>query len=1586
MRGCSSRAPSAWDWGTPNACVTFPGMAEIGRAASAFSVPEFQRTALVIGISYGGEIPHLPNARRDAEAIAACLRRRHGYADCRLLVDGDASGAAIVAALEALAARVGPQHQVVFYFAGHGLATPDETNAIEGYLLPAGAKLGRESTYLRMRELRSIFRKMGERGCHHLLVVLDCCFAGVFARTVTKDVEPWTERAAPKPVYERWIRHRAFQLLTSAAHDEEAVDSLIFRAWSEGTGVDPNHSPFARALLDGLGEPCAADLNGDGIVTARDLAAHLDKTFHELAQRTPLHQTPHLWTLDWHEAGEFVFLVGEPRPRRLDPLLPDKNPYRGLEPFERDQRHLFFGRERVVTDLHAQIRAAPLTVVLGPSGVGKSSILRAGLLPLLDPLDSGPGWEIIGPMRPTAQPLTALAAALEKAGYDRSPAAHCEATLDDLAAAPRIMGVGSVLLVVDQLEELLTMTRDDEERALFLGLLGVCLHEHPMPEGAPLVASIADVLKRCKDRKRRQLALEIAGMLLPLRGRLHTLVVVRSDYEPHFVSALASPADAMQKLWSSRRFVVPDMNREELRACIEKPAAHEIVFFDACRRDADQKGKPLVETLLDEVDGMPGALPLLSLALSEMFLHFVSQDREDRTIGWDDYDFIGGGVIGALERCAETLYPPHHADLRETLLRVLARMVAIEGGETARRRVHHDELCFADADEQTRVRQVVQRLIDARLAVGKPLADRPDLDATGHVEPAHDALVKAWPLLLQHLEKRQGALILHRNLWEAAKEWNASRRQPSALWDDERVIRLRELAQLGPAPPTNDATPRSPLARWSGAALSWLQDLRGDDRVVRAVPPHTLNRLEREFMLESLRVRRRRRALFVGLVMTVMAVLAVTTGVALRAANAARAAATAEQKAKDLAIEKQEIADQQADLALDMATKASLAAEEADFQRDWASDERDEANKQRDEARRQRDEAERAAETVQGAAAKMLAQAGGDELRALAEGMKAMDRALAAGHAPSAQSWQGLLDALSSARRTTTFRTPTEGIDSPLFLDNTTVMAIGSGDEHKEPTLLFWDVRTGHSTRSPRHLSVPVTDLVAHRGTTVWARGKWSTFWSLDLTARQEAREPIEAKDLWVFAATPGGRPLLLGARKHETDAGSRVTVEVLTEDAQTRIASLDGDMPKTIPRYAFDEAGRWVALWETVSTYIGVWDLESGNRVAQTFALPHAAIRVAISPDRGRIVACTNRNELVIYDGAQQELKPFDERATSSAAFSFAREWVAIGTGGKVELRSFQGNKLDEIRSYRSEIVGLEASPDGRHVVIREREAPPRSWHVEQGPWSVKVGEEILSFKSVALSADDQRVAAAGADNRVLLYDPARPEKKVGELEGFSGNVLTMAFSPRRDRLLTVSVSDKLDLLVQVHRQSRESYVGTNRSVNIGPGKSSRAAFSPDGHLIAVWRDDLPPMLFEVLPTELRRIDDARVRTIQTWAPSPGLRGTSLADASTGARSPDGRFVAKSTAGSVVVMDGAGRNAVLTYPPRGTGGRVSRVGFTSDGRSIVVTYDDDGVIFLYPFAPEALLVEACKAMRTADEWSDVQQLCLRHRAERPGH
>jgi hypothetical protein len=303
--------------------------------------------AIVIGINnYQNGIPTLGTARQDAEAIAHLLETDYHF-QVHLITDKtdtQATSQNLKTWLETKLPEImktATPSRLLFYFAGHGIALNGDEGP-QGYLIPQDAKLGDVSTYLPMQQVEAALSQLP---CRHCLIILDCCFAGAFRWSSTRHRHLAPINSIHKERFDRFIQNPAWQVITSAASDQYALDSLDIK---DDRGIAKNntqHSPFAAALIEALGG--SADVyppekngkpSGDGVIIATELYMYLRDAVEIRTDTKNQRQTPQIWSLKKHDKGEFIFL---PPGHELN--LPDapslnevesNNPYQGLKSYE----------------------------------------------------------------------------------------------------------------------------------------------------------------------------------------------------------------------------------------------------------------------------------------------------------------------------------------------------------------------------------------------------------------------------------------------------------------------------------------------------------------------------------------------------------------------------------------------------------------------------------------------------------------------------------------------------------------------------------------------------------------------------------------------------------------------------------------------------------------------------------------------------------------------------------------------------------------------------------------------------------------------------------------------------------------------------------------------------------------------------------------------------------------------------------------------------------------------------------------------------------------------------------------------------
>jgi WD40 repeat protein/transcriptional regulator with XRE-family HTH domain len=424
-------------------------------------------------------------------------------------------------------------------------------------------------------------------------------------------------------------------------------------------------------------------------------------------------------------------------------------PYRGLERYEPEHTDWFFGRETLITAVLTRLagrlaRGGPL-FILGPSGSGKSSLLRAGVIPALGRGDC-PGVRQWILMTPGAQPILELAQQLannagiavdELESMLRTDPVHAAAVVRAATDSRTVGADGATLIVVDQFEELFTTCCRDSERALFVDVL------------AALTAPTDDS----------------AGRFLAALG-------MRDDF---YAWAARYPELALSL--QDGQILVGPMTEDELRRTIVGPAGH-----------AGLRMEPgLVELLVRDVTSSfgesnaahdAGALPLLSHAL------LMTWERRQRGMLTVTSYRESGGIADAIATSADHVYLSLDHDRRELARIVFRRLVHLDDATpTTRRRVCLDELRIVGADDN--IETVIHEFVSHRLLT---------IGADG-IEITHEALILAWPRLREWLDADRLGSRVHRQLTTAATLWQQAGREPTALYRGGLLDAAREWAE-----------------------------------------------------------------------------------------------------------------------------------------------------------------------------------------------------------------------------------------------------------------------------------------------------------------------------------------------------------------------------------------------------------------------------------------------------------------------------------------------------------------------------------------------------------------------------------------------------------------------------------------------------------------------------------------------------------------------------------------------------------------------------------------------------------------------
>lgn len=443
--------------------------------------------------------------------------------------------------------------------------------------------------------------------------------------------------------------------------------------------------------------------------------------------------------------------------RSQNPPSRGGSPYRGLACFEPEDAEWFFGREQLTDLLVKRVGAGGMLAVVGPSGSGKSSVLRSGLIPGLSrgpapalALDGctgeaadassslGDDMPVIL-MTPGPRPLQALADALSGAGFS-TPGSS-------LVAEFANGNLGPVTLVADQFEELFTQCADETERRRIIAAL-CSATRHEVRTGAN------------------------GG----IGGRCCVILGIRADF---YVHALRYPE--LAQVLQRDQVIVGPMSEAQLRRAIVEPA----------RRAAVGIEPELVERLLRDIGPVGGgaeaahhvgALPLLSHALLATW-----ERTRQGTMTVADYEAVGG-ISGGVARTAEQVLTGLDEPDREFARQLFTRLVQVsDDTEDTRRRLPLSEILDEElsAEQYESRRRVVDAFVGARLLTA----------GDNGIEITHEALLAAWPQLRDWLGRDRQWLQRHRELGRAAAQWRDAGRDPDQLYRGAALQAVRDFTE-----------------------------------------------------------------------------------------------------------------------------------------------------------------------------------------------------------------------------------------------------------------------------------------------------------------------------------------------------------------------------------------------------------------------------------------------------------------------------------------------------------------------------------------------------------------------------------------------------------------------------------------------------------------------------------------------------------------------------------------------------------------------------------------------------------------------
>ncbi|NEP39382.1 MAG: hypothetical protein F6K25_18340 [Okeania sp. SIO2G4] len=659
------------------------------------------RDALVIGINtYSYErLNNLTAPGQDAEAVAKLLENYGDFKVTRLPAVKDKQnntvrvGQKTKVTLNHLENTIiqlftpdgKPPDTALLYFSGHGLRK-SKGRIQEGFLASSDVNPDVGNWGLSLQWLR---RLLQESEVRQQIIILDCCHAGEILNVA--DANPGNIGKA---------RDRCF--IAASRAFEVAFEE-----------IDGNHSVLTAALIKGL-EP-----QQNRWVTNYTLVDLLNQEQNAFPQRPTFSNSGEPINL----TRRFTAVTNIPTPSGQGIC-----PYKGLAYFdctEEDARY-FYGRTALTDELLEKVRVGNFLAVLGASGSGKSSVVRAGLLYQLQlgrRLSGSESWQI-KIFHPGEHPLNSLALAfldselsdIERATQLAQAQELIKKGSEGLRQIISVADTPKLVLVVDQFEEAFTLCQDTSERQQFFA----CLFD-----------------------------------ALPKTDKLCLVLTMRADF---FSKCIEQEYSGLAQLMQQHGVVVMGMSEEELRKAIVEPAKQVDLEIESA----------LVEQILADVADAPGYLPLLQYTLTRLW-----EERTDNCLRLNTYVQLGG-VMGTLRQRADQVYKGFSEEEKAAARYIFLELTQLgEGTEDTRRRVLQTNLVNQRYGEKL-IETVVQKLADEKLVVTTEIvAKGGGAERVAVVDVAHEALIRHWSLLRSWVSENRDVIRIKRKIEMAAEEWKS---------------------------------------------------------------------------------------------------------------------------------------------------------------------------------------------------------------------------------------------------------------------------------------------------------------------------------------------------------------------------------------------------------------------------------------------------------------------------------------------------------------------------------------------------------------------------------------------------------------------------------------------------------------------------------------------------------------------------------------------------------------------------------------------------------------------------------------------
>lgn len=1056
-------------------------------------------------------------------------------------------------------------------------------------------------------------------------------------------------------------------------------------------------------------------------------------------------------------------------------------PYRGLEAFREEDAAFFCGRTAFTQELLKFTLGKDLVSVVGPSGSGKSSVVHAGLVPLLRrQLPPATTWDSVS-FTPGSDPFHRLASAMiplldsntniinrlalaEELGANiRDGKARVESIIDSVIEKSN--GTGRLLVIADQFEELFTISPESCRRPFARALLGAL------------------------------------G-----KARFTLLVTLRADFYSQIIALDRELSDRL----APAQVNIGALTEDELRQSIVQPAELVGINFES----------GLLDRILSDSGNEPGNLPLLQFALTGLW-----SKRKNRTLTNADYDSIGG-VSGALAQRAELEFADFTSEEQTAARRLFSRMVRVarpeEGTEDTRQRLDLEQM-------DTMTGRVAQKLAGADvrlLVIGGP--DTAEKNGRQTVELAHEALIRNWKRLREWLNEDREFLLWRQRTRIQVEQWNVHQRDAGYLL---RGAALSEGEQWFIGRPKDLVTDEQ---EFLAASLELRRQENREDERRRdheiETAKHLKDAAEARANAEARRARILRRSLLVFGFLVLLAVGTAIYALWQRATARAREFTALSESAEDVDPEFSILAAAQAVAATWPWDHTVLPEAERQLHRSIA------ASHVRLTLASHESSVTSVAWSPDG---KRLATSSADETARVWAADDGKQLLILSGHkdgvssvawSPDSKriatgSWDSTCKVWDAAtgKELLTLTGSQSGLSSVTWSPDGKRLATGG----KDKKVRIWSPENGEEL-----LTLDQSDAIeslawspdGRRLATGSADSK-ITIWDID-TGKESMTMRSPNREVNSVVWSPDG------TRLASDGIALAWSVEVWNASTGKRLLALSSPTP--VLSVAWSPNGSYLATGRNDET-VRIFGAETGHELLVLRGHTGSVSSVAWSPNSQQVVSGSDDNTIKVWDIKRSEEFPSYDPGYSRVrrlAWNPHSKRLAMAGWGPASIWDVEtGREFLKLADSTNWTSTLDWSPDGRRLATGGPQSASKIWDAETGKELLNLGDESRKIYDLAWSPDGTRLATGGFDGAATIRNADTGKELLTLANNKDDWVSSIAWSPDSKRVAT---GGRGSVIIW------DALTGRQLLTLSGNGRSIESiAWNPDGKRLAAAIDD---------------------------------------------------------------------------------------------------------------------------------------------------